>query len=105
MRKTSLTGNYLAELCQIDVTARNDRDDWSLAGSAGKCCRKGQSTCSFRDNAHFVRHEAHRLFRLVDRYNDIAIDQGFHSLPHAREHALTTRAVDERGLPIFEDLW
>src|SRR6266498_3650095 len=50
------------------------------------------------------RHEPHCLLRFLQADHEVIIYDRFHSVPHAREHALAARAINEGGFPIFEHL-
>src|SRR5437879_2467536 len=102
-KKNSL-GDELGELLQVDVTTRNNGDDWALTCFASQGGRERQSSGAFGDDSRFFRHQAHCLLCFFQRDNDVTVYDWFHPLPHSRKNALAARAVNEGLFPVLEHL-
>src|SRR6185437_8566509 len=96
--------DQLEEFREIDIAAGDDGDDRPFAGIAAQCGRQRQRAGAFGDHARLLRHQPHRVARLIEADNEIAIDQRLHPFPHAREDTLAARAIDESVSPFLEFL-
>src|SRR5262249_23205866 len=96
--------DQLEEGLEVEVAPGHDRDDRPLAGASRARRGDGQRARALRDHARLLGHETHRALRVVEGHDEDAADDRLHPLPHAREDALPSGAVDERSLPPGERL-
>ena len=58
------------------------RSDWQRAGTLS-------------NDTRFFGQKSHRILRVLESDDEVAVHNWFHPFPHAREHALTAGAIHE----------
>src|SRR6185437_9950739 len=69
--------DQFAEFLQIDIATGHDRDDRPFASFPTERRGDWQRTCPLSDDTCFFSQQSHRIFRLLESNNEVAVHNWF----------------------------
>src|SRR5215469_14632852 len=95
-------GQNVAVFVQVDVPARDDRDDRTCAELARQSGSQSERTRTFGNDASLLRQQPYCAPGLREAHYQGTLHDRLHTLPHARKYTVAACSVDERRLPVGE---